>query len=77
MICLICRLAETVEEFISIRFERAEINLVVSHVPARVCPHCGDAYVEEEVTLRLLRSVEAEASLGISHVLIEYPLAKD
>ena len=58
MICLICRQAEVVERFTSVRFERGEFQWTANGVPARVCPHCGEAYVVEEVAAQLLQSAD-------------------
>jgi len=72
MLCLICRQAETVDGLTSVHFERGEIRLVVSNVPARVCPSCGEAYVEEQVAVRLLREAEAMSAAGEMEAVIEY-----
>jgi YgiT-type zinc finger domain-containing protein len=72
MICLICRQAETVNGLTIVYFERGEIRLVVNHVPARVCPSCGEAYVEEDVAVRLLRVVDAMSEAGEMNGEIEY-----
>ena len=72
MICLICRQAEIVDGFTSVIFERDEIRLVVNKVPVRICPGCGEAYVEEDVAERLLRDVEAISAVGELDVIIEY-----
>ncbi len=72
MICLICRQAETVDGITSINFERGEMRLVVKSVPARVCPSCGEAYVDEEVAVRLLRDAEDISRAGMMDGVIEY-----
>ena len=72
MICLICRLAETVNGLTTVRFERGEMRLVVNNVPARVCPSCGEAYVEEQVSVSLLRSADAMSAAGEIEFVIEY-----
>ena len=72
MICLICRQAETVGGLTSVHFVRGEMRLVVNKVPARVCPSCGEAYVEAEVAVRLLQAAEALSGLGESDVVVEY-----
>jgi YgiT-type zinc finger domain-containing protein len=64
MNCLICRQAHTTDGFTSILFERGELKLVVHRVPARVCPHCGEAYVDEDIALRLLQTAEDRAASG-------------
>lgn len=64
MICLICRQAETVGGLTSVHFERGEMRLTVKDVPARVCPNCGEAYVDEQVAGRLLRDAEEMSMAG-------------
>ena len=72
MICLICRQAEIVNGFTSISFERGEIKLVVSSVPARVCPGCGEAYVDQAVAVQLLREAKKISEAGTLNDVIEY-----
>lgn len=75
MICLICRQAELLDGFTSVKFERGEIHLVITHVPAQVCPRCGDAYVAEEVAVRLLQSADALLDAGMLDAQYEYSAA--
>jgi len=72
MICLICRQSETRNSLTSISFERGEVRLVVNNVPARVCPNCDEAYVDEAVAAQLLRSVKKLSEAGILEDVIEY-----
>lgn len=72
MICLICRQAETVDGLTFVHFERGEMRLIVNHVPARVCPNCEEAYVEEDVAVKLLRQAEAMSAAGEMDGVIEY-----
>jgi YgiT-type zinc finger domain-containing protein len=55
MICLICRNSETVEGATIVSLEQGEFQLTVKSVPARVCPSCGEAYLEEANADKLLR----------------------
>ena len=72
MICLICRQSETVDGIISVPFERGEFRLIVQSVPASVCPGCSEAYVDEEVAVRLLRDAEQISKAGILDVVCEF-----
>ena len=72
MICLICRQAETIDGLTSVTFERGEMRLVVNNVPARVCPDCGEAYVEEDAAVQLLSDAEEMSKVGIMDGVIEY-----
>jgi YgiT-type zinc finger domain-containing protein len=76
MICLICRLAETVERLTSVKFERGEAQVVINNVPARVCPECGEAYVEEEVATQLLRIADDISASGELTGASEYTPAR-
>jgi len=72
MICLICRQAGIVDGFTSVTFERGEKKLVVNKVPARVCPSCGEAYVDEDVAVQLLRDAEEMSKMGMLDVILEF-----
>lgn len=72
MICLICRQAELVDRVTTVIFERGETRLLVSNVPALICASCGEAYVEEEVAVTLLRHAEETAKDGMLEDVIEY-----
>jgi len=71
-LCLICRQAETVDGLTTVHFERGEMRLVVTQVPARVCPSCGEAFVEEQVAVSLLREAESMSAAGEMDGVIEY-----
>ena len=64
MICIICRQAEIFGGLTSVKFEHGEMRLVVNKVPAQICLSCGEAYVDEEVAVRLLRDVEKISQAG-------------
>ncbi len=72
MICLICRQVEIVDGLTSVKFERGEMRLVVNNVPAQICPSCGEAYVDEEVAVQLLQSLEEIYKAGILEEVVEY-----
>jgi YgiT-type zinc finger domain-containing protein len=72
MICLICRQAEIVNGLTSVKFVRGEFRLAVNDVPARICPSCKEAYVDEEVALQLLWDAEELFNAGVPETVIEY-----
>jgi YgiT-type zinc finger domain-containing protein len=65
MICLICRKADMVDGFTVVTLLRGEFRLIVNAVPARVCPMCGEAFVEEAVAELLLSSAWRRSADGI------------
>lgn len=50
-------------------FHRNGQTVVVNEVPAEVCENCGEAYVAEEVTERVL-AIAAEARRAQAQVLV-------
>ena len=72
MICVICTQSEILDRLTSVKLQRGEMHLVISSVPARVCPSCGEAYLEEKVAVRLLQSAEELHEDGNSEAYAEY-----
>ena len=72
MICLICRQADVVYGLAFVTFERGEMRLVISNVPANVCPSCGEAYVDEDVAMQLLQDAEEMSAAGMMDDVMEY-----
>ena len=72
MICLICRQTEITDSFTAVFFERGEMRLAIKSVPARVCVGCGEAYVYEDVAVRLLQGAKKIFEAGILDDVIEY-----
>jgi YgiT-type zinc finger domain-containing protein len=62
--CLICKQDATQEGVTTVTLERGQLTLVVKDVPARVCPNCGEAYVDENVAAELLHTAERMAAAG-------------
>jgi YgiT-type zinc finger domain-containing protein len=60
MTCVICRTSETRSAKVSVTLERDGTTSVIKSVPASVCENCGEEYVDEETTARLLKTA-AEA----------------
>lgn len=72
MNCLICRQAELAAGLAPVQFERNEIRFVIQHVPALVCPGCGEAYVEEPVAEALLHQAAEISTTGVLDGIFEY-----
>ncbi len=72
MICLICRKAELIHGFTSVPLNRGEVNLLIKKVPARVCPGCDEAFVEEHVASSLLVAFVDMSAQGIREGVQEY-----
>ena len=74
MKCFICNQAETMPGKTSVLFERGLLNLTINNVPARICPHCGEAYADETVAAYLLHQAEKMARVGTKVEVCEFAL---
>lgn len=67
--CVVCRNGETHAGTTTVTFHREGRTVVVTDVPAEVCENCGEAYVAEDVTARLLE-IAADARESRAAVLV-------
>lgn len=72
MKCVICKYGETKPDKVTITLERDEATLVIKGVPAEVCTNCGEEYVDEDITSRLLQTAEGVARAGVKVDIREY-----
>lgn len=75
MKCVICKHGETEPGTTTVTLERDSLTLVVKGVPAQVCDNCGEAYMDEETTRRLLETAEAEDQAGAQVEVRQYKAA--
>lgn len=75
MRCVVCRQAEAKPGQTTVTLERDGLTLAFRNVPASVCPGCGEAYVDEEVTARLLRNAEEMVRAGAQVDVRQYVAA--
>lgn len=65
MKCVICKHGETHPGETTVTLERGGATLVVKRVPAQICDNCEEAYVDEEITRRLLATAEEALRSGV------------
>lgn len=75
MMCVICKQAETRPGRATVTLQRDGLTLVIKGVPARVCPNCGEEYVEEDIAGQLLKTAEEAARAGVQVDIREYVAA--
>ena len=75
MRCIVCKQAETRPDKATVTLERNGVTIVVKGVPAQVCPNCGEEYVDEEITRRLLLGAEQAMREGVRVDIRDYVAA--
>jgi len=75
MTCVICKRGETQPGRVTVTLERGGLTLVVKSVPAQVCANCGEEYVDEAATSRLVGMAGDAARAGVQVDVREYRAA--
>ena len=75
MKCIICKTGATAEGFTTVTMERGKTTIVIKNVPADVCGNCGEPYVTEQTSTRVLEIAEAAVEIGAAVQVQEYQVA--
>lgn len=75
MNCVICKHGQTRPEQVTVTLERGALTLVFKSVPADVCENCGEQYVSDKTTARLLAEAEKSAAAGVQVEVRSYAAA--
>ena len=65
MKCVICKSGETAPGKVTVTLEDDGTIIVIKEVPAHVCQTCGEEYIDEEITSRLLHIAEEASQAGV------------
>lgn len=72
MKCVICKQAKVEPGTATLTLERGGMTLVVKHVLVRVCPNCGEEYINEGAAAQLLETAEQAFFSGVEVDVREY-----
>ena len=72
MNCTLCRHGTTAPGFVTVTLERGGTTVVLRDVPAEVCENCGEYYLSEDVTKRVLAQGEKADAAGVEVEIIRY-----
>ena len=64
MRCTNCKSGDVVPGTTTVTLERGRTIVVIKTVPAGVCANCGEEYVDEQTTRRLMDLADAAALTG-------------
>jgi YgiT-type zinc finger domain-containing protein len=76
MKCVICKQGETRPGAATVTLEREGTVLVVRSVPAQVCQNCGEEYIDEDITAKLLQQAEEAVRAGVQVNIRTYVVAQ-
>lgn len=72
MKCAICIHGETMPGVVTVTLQRGETTVVIKQVPAEVCENCGEYYLSDEVSGRVLAKAEAAVRSGAEVEILKF-----
>ncbi len=66
MICTVCRQAHLHSGTATVTLERSGMTFIMKDVPALVCPNCGEEYVSDNISARVLELAEEAFQAGVT-----------
>ena len=64
MKCVICKTGDVVEGITTVTLQRGDTTVVIKNVPAQVCEQCGEYYLSEDMTDKVLAMAESAVPKG-------------
>ena len=64
MTCLICKTGRPTPGQATVTVQRGDSTIIVKAVPADVCPNCGEYYLADDVSAKVLEQAEAAVESG-------------
>ena len=58
MKCTICKQGETQQGKTTVVLERGKTTVLIKDVPAEICENCGEYYLTEEMTAKVMEMAE-------------------
>ena len=72
MKCVICKMGETSPGAVTVTLERGETTVLIKNVPADICENCGEYYLTEETSERILKQAESAVSNNAEVEILRY-----
>ena len=75
MKCMICKHGETKLGTTTVTLEKGTSTIVFKEVPAQVCDNCGEKYLDESTTKKLLGKAREIVKNGLEVDIRKYVIA--
>ena len=72
MKCFFCKVGNTKPGFVTVTMQRDNSTIIFKGVPAEVCENCGEYFLSEEITEKLLDRAEEAVTKGAEVEIIKY-----
>jgi YgiT-type zinc finger domain-containing protein len=75
MPCVICKIGNTKSGLVTVTLQREDCIVILKKVPAEICENCGEYYLSENITEKILQQAEKAVNNGAEVEIIKYAVA--
>jgi YgiT-type zinc finger domain-containing protein len=72
MRCILCKQGNTKSGMVTVTLERGDTIVIIKGVPAQVCENCGEYYLNDEITERVLSMAEEAAKKNVEVEILRF-----
>ncbi|MBE0508902.1 MAG: type II toxin-antitoxin system MqsA family antitoxin [Marinospirillum sp.] len=72
MQCVICKQGATQPGTTTVTLTRGEVTLVIKKVPADICENCGEYYLSDEISRKILTLAEEAMKHNLEVEVIQF-----
>ncbi len=72
MQCIICKQGKTKSGTTTVTLQRGDSTIIIKDVPAEICENCGEYYLSETITGRILKMAEDSIHKGAEVEIIRF-----
>ena len=72
MKCTMCKHGETHPGTVTVTLQRGEATVIIKGVPGEVCENCGEYYLSEDITGKILALGEEAVKKGAEVEIIRF-----
>ena len=72
MTCVICKHGNTKPGYTTVSLLRENTTVIFKEVPADICENCGEYYLSEEITGKLLERAEEAVKKGAEVEILRF-----
>jgi YgiT-type zinc finger domain-containing protein len=72
MRCILCKQGNTKSGMVTVTLERGDTIVIIKGVPAQVCENCGEYYLNDEITERVLSMAEEAVKKNVEVEILRF-----
>ncbi len=72
MKCVICKTGQTGSGQVTVTLQREGVTLLIKDVPAEICDNCGEYYLNEAVTERVMEQAEMAVAKNVELEILRF-----